>query len=250
MRKLIKKILKEELDVKLKNKIFNMLNQYRNDGYERFLELANDTIETINKSLHPDLQKNNKLNFLIEYFSIYGHPYNKILSAFKLSDEEKEYVISKLPNLINPPKIDKYDWDRAVSWRSDYGIRIFISQYYDDGKVIYREQPNGYWYMDYYNSNNKIIKSLEANGDWQTWEYDDKGREIYTEERDGSWFKTEYGKIKMAENEDWSLDVGISTTNHGGTVIHAIDGTILNLNDPSIKDSYWIEWESGETQYF
>jgi len=244
MRKLIKKILNEQLNVKLKNKVFNLLNQYRNDGYDRFLELANDTIETTNKSLPPDLQQNNKLDFLIEYFSIYGYPYNKILLAFKLSNEEKEYVISKLPNLINPPKIEKFDI-RGL----DYGIRIFMSQYYDDGKRIYREQPSGYWYMDYYNSDNKITKSLESNGDWQTWEYDDKGREIYTEDSDG-WNKTEYGKMKMFGNEDWDFDVAIRTSSHGGWIIHAIDGTILNLDDPSIKDSYWIEWESGETQYF
>jgi hypothetical protein len=244
MRKLIKKILKEELNVKLKNKLFNLLNQYRNDGYDRFLELVNDTIETTNKSLPPDLQQNNKLDFLIEYFSVYdGYPYNKILSAFKLSEEEKKYVISKLPNLINPPKIQDY------GWTANYGIRIFMSQYYDDGKRIYREQPSGYWYMDYYNSDNKITKSLESNGDWQTWEYDDKGREIYTEDSSG-WSKTEYGKIKMDGNEDWGLDVARRTSGHGGAIIHAIDGTILNLDDPSIKDSYWIEWESGETQYF
>lgn len=245
MRKLIKKILKEELNVKLKNKLFNLLNQYRNDGYDRFLELANDTIETTNKSLPPDLQQNNKLDFLIEYFTIYGYPYNKILSAFKLSDEEKKYVISKLPNLIHPPRIETYGRFNP----SDYGIRIFMSQYYDDGQRIYREQPSGYWYMDYYNSDNKITKSLESNGDWQTWEYDDKGREIYTEDSSG-WNKTEYGKIKMSGNEDWGFDVGIRTSSDGGVIIHAIDGTILNLDPELLKDSYWIELESGETQYF
>ena len=54
-----------------------------------------------------------------------------------------------------------------------------------NGKEIYREYSDGYWFKREYDDKGKEIRYENSNGSWCKWEYDDKGNLIYSENSDG-----------------------------------------------------------------
>jgi hypothetical protein len=61
--------------------------------------------------------------------------------------------------------------------------------YDSNGKEIYYEEADGYWYKREYDTNGNIIYYDDSYGNWEKHEYDTNGKEIYYEDSDGYWFK-------------------------------------------------------------
>ena len=80
-----------------------------------------------------------------------------------------------------------------------------------NGKVIYREESNGYWVRYEYDSSNIEIYLENSKGDWIKREYDSTGREIYYESSYGTLYdnrpKTEIQKaIDLLTKEGLLVD--------------------------------------------
>jgi len=74
-----------------------------------------------------------------------------------------------------------------------------------NGKLIYYENSDGYWFKREYDSNGNQIYFENSNGFWSKFEYDSKGNMIYFGNSDGFWLKSEYdsnGKEIYYENSD------------------------------------------------
>ena len=54
-----------------------------------------------------------------------------------------------------------------------------------NGKEIYSEASNGYWWKRKYDDNGNRIYYEISDGHWWKYEYDDKGKEIYYENSNG-----------------------------------------------------------------
>jgi hypothetical protein len=63
--------------------------------------------------------------------------------------------------------------------------------YDSNGKVIYYENSNGYWFKQEFDSNGNYIYSEDSNGYWFKREFDSNGNEIYYENSNG-WYKRDY----------------------------------------------------------
>jgi hypothetical protein len=61
-----------------------------------------------------------------------------------------------------------------------------------NGKEIYYEESNGFWWKREYDSNGKEIYYETSKGFWCKKEYDSNGKEIYCETSKGFWYKKEY----------------------------------------------------------
>jgi len=99
-------------------------------------------------------------------------PYLKYLEQYGLKDDECELIISKVFN-------------QPVSIKGRY-------VYNTNGKVIYFEDSNGYWYKQEFDTNGKVIYFEDSNGYWHKYEYDTNGKRIYYETSTGYWIKSEY----------------------------------------------------------
>ena len=55
----------------------------------------------------------------------------------------------------------------------------------NNGKEIYSEASNGYWWKRKYDDNGNRIYYEISDGHWWKYEYDDKGKEIYYENSEG-----------------------------------------------------------------
>ena len=62
----------------------------------------------------------------------------------------------------------------------------FNKEFDANGKEIYYENSKGYWYKSEYDANGKIIRSEFSDGFWKKREYDAKGNLIYTEDSNGT----------------------------------------------------------------
>jgi hypothetical protein len=74
-----------------------------------------------------------------------------------------------------------------------------------NGKLIYREVSNGFWFKNEYDDQGKEIRYENSTGLWIKWEYDDGGNQIYGENSDGYWIKHEYddkGNVIYSEDSD------------------------------------------------
>jgi len=107
-----------------------------------------------------------------------------------------------------------------------------------------------------YDNNGYVIYEEDSNGYWIKYEYDENGNEIYSEDSDGGWYKKKYGKLKTTENKDWSMEVLKYTQKRDyddtEVVEHIIklNGDVLDLNLPSFRGKYWIEWGDGEIERY
>jgi hypothetical protein len=61
-----------------------------------------------------------------------------------------------------------------------------------NGKPIYLEYSNGYWFKHEYDDGGNNIRYETSNGFWIKREYDDEGKEIRYENSTGLWIKREY----------------------------------------------------------
>ena len=109
------------------------------------------------------------INYIVSDIEL---PYLKYLEQYGLSDNEMEYVLSKV-------------YEQPVSIKDNY---VFDS----NGNVIYRENSNGYWSEREYHTNGNILY-YEGGGDsWYKREFDINGNRIYYENSNGYWEKREY----------------------------------------------------------
>ncbi len=92
-------------------------------------------------------------------------PYLKYLEQYGLSDNEMEYVLSKV-------------YEQPVSIKDNY---VFDS----NGNVIYRENSNGYWTKREYDTNGNLIYYENSTGYWVKRECDINDNEIYYEDSNG-----------------------------------------------------------------
>jgi len=185
MKKIIKKILREEFEYK--QQLFDLLRS----GDEDNLEM----VKMISQG-----QGINILELLIDYSKENPKPpYFKLLNHFDLSDGEIDYMLSKLLD-DNLHQIDRYS-NGNVEIIGEYGKRIYFeysdgrwekTEYDDNGNTIYFENSGGYWKKYEYDENGNWIYSKNSYGDWEKMEYDKNGNEIYSERSDGKWFKREY----------------------------------------------------------
>ena len=54
-----------------------------------------------------------------------------------------------------------------------------------NGKLIYYEVSNGYWFKSEYDDQGNLIRFENSNGFWFKREYDEQGNVIYSENSDG-----------------------------------------------------------------
>jgi len=132
MKKIIRKILREEFEYK--QQLFNLLKTGDSDNIEM--------VKMISQGQGIDVAE-----LLIEYFKENGSPYFKILNHFDLSEEELIYVLS---GIFGEPVTISYYW----------GYRI----YDDNGNKIYFENSDGYWYKSKYDDNGNEIYYEDSDG--------------------------------------------------------------------------------------
>jgi hypothetical protein len=66
-------------------------------------------------------------------------------------------------------------------------VKDFLFKIKDkNGKVIYSEVSNGYWYKREYDDQGNEIYIEDSNGYWAKREYDDQGNQIYCEDSKGT----------------------------------------------------------------
>ncbi len=73
-----------------------------------------------------------------------------------------------------------------------------------NGKEIYYESANGYWWKAEYTDSGKELYYEDSTGFWQKRNYDSKGNRIYFENSDGRWLRQEYNGDEQIyyENSD------------------------------------------------
>ena len=198
MKKIIKKILREEFEYK--QQLFDLLRSGDEDNIEM--------VKMISQG-----QDINILELLIDYAKENPKPpYFKLLNHFDLSDGEIDYILSKLLD-DNLHQIDRYS-NGNVEIIGEYGKRIYFeysdgrwekTEYDDNGNTIYFENSGGYWKKYEYDENGKITYYGSDDGDWEKREYDENGNLIYYENYGGHWVKREYdknGNTTYYENSD------------------------------------------------
>lgn len=67
-----------------------------------------------------------------------------------------------------------------------------LSLYDSNGKEIYYETSDGYWYKQEFDANGKLIYYGQSNGYWYKHDYDSNSNKIYTEYSDRTWSKHDY----------------------------------------------------------
>ena len=169
MKKLIKKILREEIE--------------KSDRHYRRLDIISDYVQ-------------------LPYFeSMEG------LTIYEKDDQE--YIMRKLLGNISIElsNIRKYILDEngnEIYFESSNGFWSRF-EYDDKGNVIYSVESNGYWKKQEYDDNGNKIYYENSYGEWVKYEYDDKGNEIYQEHSYGYWLKSEYDEDgnEIDSDEGW-----------------------------------------------
>tara|TARA_R110000803_G_scaffold152104_2_gene217171 strand:- start:1620 stop:2102 length:483 start_codon:yes stop_codon:yes gene_type:complete len=154
MKKLIRKILREELN--------------KSDKYYRFLDKISSIIE-------------------LPYFR---NMYEKNNGGFwDITDrDDQEYIMKNIYgddiNIILLSGRDIYDendnrvyWENSVMWSK--------WEYDDKDNEIYYERHNGFWEKQEYDDNGNEIYYESSEGYWEKREYDSKGNYMYYEDSDG-----------------------------------------------------------------
>jgi len=79
-----------------------------------------------------------------------------------------------------------YDDNDNEIYREDSDGEWYKYEYDGNGNMIYSEEENGYWYKREYDDNGNNIYFESSNGYWRKYEYDDKGNLIYSENSNGN----------------------------------------------------------------
>ena len=153
MKKIIKKVLKEDRQEQFLNKIILLMK----DDYPLIKKLKDN-------GFYNDLSEK-EFNYVLS--GIFGEP-------VKL---KRKYIYNQNGNKIYHEHSDGY-WEKY--------------EYDDNGHRIYFQNSNGDWYKSEYHENGKVIYFEESTGWWQKHEYDENWNEIYREDSDGGWLKREY----------------------------------------------------------
>jgi YD repeat-containing protein len=161
MKRLIKKILREEFEYK--QQLFDLLRS------------GDEMVKMVSQG-----QDINILELLIEYFKQVGPPYFKILKHFDLSEEELNYVLSVI---FGEPVT-------SIVRGFNMTFRIYNKKNYE----IYWEDSDGYWWKREYDENGNLLYEENSYGYWTKYEYDDRGNLIYEKDSDGFWYRKEYDK--------------------------------------------------------
>ena len=103
------------------------------------------------------------INYIINNIEL---PYLKCLEQYGLSDNEMEYVLSKV-------------YEQPVSIKDNY-------VYDTNDNLIYYEYSNGYWVKYGYDTNGNNIYYESSDGYWEKKEYDNQGNRIYYENSNGT----------------------------------------------------------------
>ena len=135
MKKLIRKILREQFEYK--QQLFNLLRTGDKDNIEM--------VKMISQGQDIDI-----LELLIEFFKEDNPPYFKILNHFDLSDDELIYIFSEI---FGEPV--HYDYNEIIK-----AYRLFNQ----NGKIIYRENYDGWWGKFKYNEIGYLISWEDADG--------------------------------------------------------------------------------------
>ena len=102
------------------------------------------------------------INYIVNDIEL---PYLKYLEQYGLKDNEYSLVLSKV---FNQP------------------VTIKSNRVYDtNGKEIYYEDSNGYWYKKEYDDNGNVFYYENSDGEWGKYEYDTNNNEIYHENSNG-----------------------------------------------------------------
>ena len=114
----------------------------------------------------------------------------------QLSEEELNYVLSDIfgepveyyegGNIYNENGNKIYYEDYEGDW--------YRKEYDENGNKIYFEDSDGYWSKKEYDENGNEIYFEDSDGDWYRKEYDENVNQIYFESSDGTWVKYEYNE--------------------------------------------------------
>ena len=167
MKKLIKRILREEID--------------KSDRHYRRLDIISDHVQLPYFKSMVGLTIYDKDDQLYIMKKIYG--YN---------------IKIKGRNIYDDMGIQIYWEDSDGDWKKwdydDKGNLIYIEEsngdwekweYDNRGREIYYEDSDGYWLKNEYDDNGNLIYIEESNGDWEKTEWDDRGKQIYYEDSFG-----------------------------------------------------------------
>ena len=111
----------------------------------------------------------------------------------QLSDDEYRYIFKKIfgetarrrgYKLFNKNNNELYNEHSNGFWEK--------TEYDENGNKIYRENSRGFWEKYEYDENGNIIYYEDSDGDWWKKEYDDNNNVIYYEKSNGDWWKREY----------------------------------------------------------
>ena len=153
MKKLIKKILKEDRRQIFLDKIIKVM---KND----FPLIKNLKVYGFYEQLSED-----ELNYVLS--AVFGLPVRYRYGG----------IIDKNNNEIYSENSDGFWWKR---------------EYDENGNIIYREKSDGYWEKRERDDAGNLIYSVDSDGRWYKYEYDERGNNIYYERSDGYWRKWEY----------------------------------------------------------
>ena len=150
MKRLIKKILREEID--------------KSDKHYRMLDIISDHVDLPYFKSMEGLTIYDKDDQLYIMKKIYGYD-------IYFYEELRRYIY----NDNNDKRVyDEDDNGYWVKWEYD-----------DNGNLIYFKRSNGYWEKRENDDKGNIIYYEDSSGYWVKREYNDKGNVIYFEESDG-----------------------------------------------------------------
>ena len=192
MKKLIKRILREHKE--FKDNLFNLLNSGQDENIEMVKYISEG-------------QGYNLIDLLFGYFKEYGPPYFNIFNVLELTEEEQEFILTKIYGYItikgrNSQDIRIYEYNGNQLYYENSDGFWMKYEYDDRGNMLYFEDSNGYWDKYEYDDNGNRIYYEDSDGYWEKREYDDKGKMLYWEDSDGEWGKFEYDKGNKIYWED------------------------------------------------
>lgn len=187
MKKLIKKILKEDLDywgvsdASPENDEYDMspLNEDMDEMGDRRQIYLNKIIQVM-KNDFPLYKNLNEYGF---YDELYEH--------------ELIYVLSKILEkpvfgITNPGRsLNVYGENRYKIYFEDYDGFWKKYEYDENGNIIYYESSKGHWEKREYDDRGKEIY-YEDSDHWVRYEYDNRGNKIYEENSYGEWFRWDF----------------------------------------------------------
>ena len=113
--------------------------------------------------------------------------------------DDQEYILNKLYGDGNISEIYFFNKEiidfnghllyREGGWGSGHWVRF---EYDGRGNKIYHEDSRGWWKKYEYDNRNNQIYYEDSNGNWKKQEYDDNGNKIYSEDSTGWWRKFVY----------------------------------------------------------